>query len=125
TQALIPLLKTPGRFYIWLYPKRGRFYSLLLNSVRFFTSRMPKHLLLLLLKKAVPLFRLWKRLKRENYYTRIAPDDEIINLFDCYSPRYQHRHHPAELQQWFSEMGFGRIDILHYNKYNLDALALK
>ena len=125
-QALMPLLRKHGRFYIWLYPKRGFVYTSVLNSIRFFTSRVPKKILLLILKKAVVLFELWKKIKRENYYSNIRGREEIvISLFDCYSPRYRHTHFPEEVEQWFYEKNIKRVKLLHFSKYNLDMLAIK
>ncbi len=124
-QALMPLVKKTGRFYIWLYPKRSFLFMVTIKYIRFFTSRLPRNLLWTLLRLSIPLFNFWKLIKHENYFTAIREDEVLINLFDCYSPRYQHRHTPLEITAWFKEKGFTETSLLHFNKDNLDMIAIK
>lgn len=128
-QALMRLLKKHGRFYIWLYPRRGFIYTTILNSIRFFTSRMPPNMLWSILKRSVVLFDLWKQIKQwtglSNSKGHLSMDEKMLGLFDTYSPRYRHTHHPEEVKQWFKEKNFAKTDVLHFSKHNLDMLAIR
>ncbi len=128
-QALMHLLKKQGRFYLWLYPKRCFIYTMVLNFVRFFTSRIPPFILWQVLKISLPLFNLWSKVKSKHNsscpYSYLSTDDRMIGLFDTYSPKYRHTHYPEEVEQWFKEQNFERTNLLHFNKYNFDMLAIK
>ena len=66
--------------------------------------RWPPSLLLLYLKHAFPFSD-----------QGLGLDNDILDTFDAYSPRYHGVHSPDEVEEWFREAGLVDIHRLPWN----------
>ncbi len=116
-----PLVKPGGTLAIWVYSSRLRWALFGGELLRPITSRMSPQQLLRLVRWIVP--RAWALKRRMPALHRLVdlalptsnhPDPEwrILDTFDWYSPRYQHKHTYAEVEGWFRSLGFEEVERL-------------
>ena len=115
------LVKPGGTLAVWVYSKRLRKTLFGSEVLRPLTSRMPPDRLLKLVQQVTPRMRAIKRRlpiakPAVDFFlpTSNHPDPEwqILDTFDWYSPRYQWKHTYQEVEGWFTELGFERIERL-------------
>ncbi|HOX23372.1 MAG TPA: class I SAM-dependent methyltransferase, partial [Elusimicrobiales bacterium] len=117
--SLVPLLKKGALASIWVYSKEDAYMRLshrFSDFYRIFTSRLPKKLLWQLSRLSVPLYYL-KKIKKLHTLLDVVlpmsnhpePQWRVLDTFDWYSPRYQHKHTYAEVDAWFKEAGFEEV----------------
>ncbi len=109
-QGLLSFLKPGGTIAIWVYPDK-------VNFVRRkqwipFTSRIPPRLFYEWCRWSVPIARRRSRNLFVRTLSRLFPvsrggseEDDILNTFDGFSPRYHGVHSPAEVEEWFRAAG--------------------
>ena len=109
------LVKPGGTLAVWLYSRRLRVTHLGSEVMRPVTSRLPEDRLLGIVRQVVPrVDRVHERFPVVSKPLRVVlptsahPDPEwrILDTFDWYSPRYQHKHTDAEVTGWFRRLGF-------------------
>jgi len=118
--VLPPLLTPGGRIAIWVYGKKP---GPVLGSdlLRPITSRLPKDFLLRMCRGAMWLGK-WERrpvigrLLQTLLPVSVHRDPEWrwLDTFDWYSPRFQHKHSFAEVEDWFQEAGLEGIRRLSF-----------
>jgi len=112
----LPRLLAPGgSVSIWVYSNESRYEkarNFVTDVYRFFTSRMPIRLLWLLCHLAIPMYYLKKLGKPGAILEILLPtsnsrnvEERVLNTFDWYSPKYQHKHTFAEVEAWFIAAG--------------------
>ncbi|PZR99800.1 MAG: hypothetical protein DLM67_02990 [Candidatus Nephthysia bennettiae] len=123
-ERLPRLLKPGGRIAIWVYSTRLRRWSWTSDAYRVITSRVPKEQLYRACRIVNPMYELRTRLgRRSPLLARLAggvlptsthshPEWRVLDTFDWYSPRYQHKHSPAEVRGWFEAQGLQEIRLL-------------
>lgn len=115
--SLVPMVKPDGTMCVWVYSRR---LHLLLGSqvLRSVTKRLPRDVLLQVVRKATPrVYDIKRRIpsiaRGLDVLIPISnhPDPawRILDTFDWYSPRYQHKHSFEEVERWFDKQGF--VDI--------------
>jgi ubiquinone/menaquinone biosynthesis C-methylase UbiE/uncharacterized protein YbaR (Trm112 family) len=120
-KKIVGTLKPGGRCFIWVYhPITEEFYGrswrklAVYNWIRVHvTSRLPIKVQSALYLSLMPLF--WVKQSIERLFgrreTRLTWREKMQALFDFFSPRYQHRHDPDEVTQWFHEAGFDNVAV--------------
>ena len=119
---LTPLVKDNGRAFIWVYGKRGALVRAYMSHGRF-------------LRKHIPLKKLFAYCKLISLPYKVITDllmffhiydfrkrttrEITLDLFDMFSPEFNHSHTPAELTQWFTEQGFSDLSIAGISKHGL------
>ena len=114
-EALLPFLKPGGTIAIWVYPDTPEFVRR--RQWIPFTSRIPPRLFYEWCRWFVPVAR---RISRYHvgraWLRRLFPvsrggseEEDILNTFDGFSPRYHGVHSPDEVESWFREAGL--VDI--------------
>jgi SAM-dependent methyltransferase len=116
-RKLVPLLKPGGRVAIWVYPREGAFVTR--SAWIPFTSRIPPRAFYAWCRWFVPRAQ---RLPSRHLqaFSRMFPfsaqglgiENDILDTFDGYSPRYHGIHAPAEVEGWFAESGL--VDVRHF-----------
>lgn len=117
--SLPVLLKRGGRISIWVYAR-----SLVRTPSGFyrrFTTRMPKRLLHWMCHAAVPIYY-FQRVPYLGALLHItiptSPHTDwrwrVLDTYDWYSPRYQHKHTFEEVVNWFEEAGLVKIKVLGF-----------
>ncbi|MGZ8901891.1 MAG: class I SAM-dependent methyltransferase [Limisphaerales bacterium] len=108
---LVPLLKRGGTIAIWVYPRDGD-YVVRSEWVRF-VNKIPPRMFYSWCRWFVPwaqahLANPWiGALRRAFPFTSdgLGIENDILDTFDAYSPKYHHPHNPEEVEQWFREVG--------------------
>lgn len=112
---LVPLLKPGGEICIWVYPAQGDYIKRAAWIP--FTYRIPDRWFYGWCRVFVP----WALRHMNNpvvqYIHRAFPfsnqglgvENDILDTFDGYSPRYHEIHNPDEVVTWFNEAGL--IDV--------------
>ena len=116
-ERLVPLLKPGGTIAIWIYSGEPQHQMSQVGSdfYRLFTTRMDRERLLRWATRVQGLGRLY-RTRFGRYLTPLLPvsthekrEWRILDTFDWYSPRYQHKHRWREVESWFRDAGLTEI----------------
>mgnify|MGYP003665813624 CR=1 FL=1 len=114
--------KPGGRVYVQLYRKREFWVGVPNRIIRFFTSRLPVKLLYSLCMLMAPVHRFLvlcvAKLRGEaSPIQNTTRREQAVSLFDNYSPRYQYRYTPLEVQKMFEVRGLtGVRDVTFENE---------
>ena len=119
-QKLVPLLRPGGRMAIWVYPREGLFVTR--SAWIPFTSRIPTRAFYAWCQWFVPRAQ---RLPARHLQalSRLFPfsmqglgiENDILDTFDGYSPRYHGVHSPEEVKGWFRDAGLA--DLREYTTF--------
>lgn len=117
-QYLTPLLKPGGEIAIWVY-SNSEHYATRARWIPF-TSRIPKQWYYSFCRVFVP----WALRRRDTTFVKhlrhvfpfsdqgLGMENDILDTFDGYSPRYHGTHSPEEVAGWFQSAGLTDIRIL-------------
>ncbi|HMF14142.1 MAG TPA: methyltransferase domain-containing protein [Gemmataceae bacterium] len=114
-EALPRLLKPGGEIAIWVYPDEGE-YATRAKWIPF-TSRIAKAWYHSFCKVFVP-WALRRGNSRFVYHLRhlfpisdqgLGIENDVLDTFDAYSPRFHGVHSPAEVKDWFRAAGLTNI----------------
>ena len=120
-KRLVPLLKKGGEICIWVYPKEDPYIKRAAWIP--LTSRIPKAWLYRWCRWFVPLAHKNlnnKFIKRiHNFFPfstqSLGIENNILDTFDGYSPKYHWLHSPEEVVGWFKEAGLVNIQVFPWN----------
>lgn len=113
--SLVPLLKRGGTISIWVYPREGD-YIVRERWIKF-VNKIPPKMFYDWCRWFVP----WAQSRLANPWVgmirRLFPfstqglgiENDILDTFDGYSPRYHGIHSPEEVEGWFREAGLINI----------------
>jgi len=114
-EMLVPYLKPGGEIAIWVYPDAGDYAT----RARWipFVSRIPQTFFYTWCRWFVPLMHSINECKLQKYIQKVFPysnqglglENDILDTFDGYSPKYHGVHTPKEVHKWFSELGMENI----------------
>jgi SAM-dependent methyltransferase len=113
--ALVPYLRHGGTMAIWVYPAEGDFVTR--KQWIPFTSRIPDRMFHEWCRWFVPLAHrrpnnlLIECINRVFPFSRqgLGLENDILDTFDGYSPRFHGIHTPSEVESWFREAGLVAI----------------
>lgn len=113
--ALVPCLKHGGTIAIWVYPAEGDFITR--KQWIPFTSRIPDRMFYEWCRWFVPFAQYRPNSLLIRCVNRIFPfsrqglglENDILDTFDGYSPRFHGIHTPGEVESWFREAGLVAI----------------
>ncbi|KWT84957.1 class I SAM-dependent methyltransferase [Candidatus Magnetominusculus xianensis] len=117
-QKLIPLLKKGGEICIWVYPSEGSYRRRAAWIP--FTNKIPTKWFYRWCQIFVPFatehYRIFRFLTAFFPFSNsgIGVDNDILDTFDCYSPKYHGIHSPDEVVAWFEECGLGNIQTFSF-----------
>lgn len=118
-EALLPFLKPGGEIAIWLYPKEGDFITR--NYWMPFTRIIPKRMFYEWCRWFVP----WALKDEDSALTGaiqsvfpfsnqgLGIENDILDTFDGYSPRYHGIHSLEEVTQWYEDNGLVDVGTPH------------
>ena len=117
--SLIRLVKPGGKIAIWVYSNEGltkKFTNATSGAFRIITTRMPRSMLSRLCYVSLPLYYVNKipvvgMVTKGLFLISNEPDPEwrVLDTFDWYSPKYQHKHSYREVHSWFENVGLTEI----------------
>ena len=113
--ALVPYLKHGGTIAIWVYPAEGDFIKR--KQWIPFTSRIPARMFYQWCRWFVPIANahpnnlLIRGIYQAFPFSRqgLGLENDILDTFDGYSPRFHGIHTPGEAEGWFREAGLVNI----------------
>jgi SAM-dependent methyltransferase len=123
---LAATVKKGGRFFIWLYERKGsimwRMKRRIFDFFRSIVSRLPPSVQKIIVRFFTQIiFSAYKMAGKKLDYETLH-----VDMFDSITPRWRHYHTPEEVSRWYFESGFGAIRITHWNnKYGFGVYALK
>jgi SAM-dependent methyltransferase/uncharacterized protein YbaR (Trm112 family) len=114
-QALVPYVRHGGTIAIWVYPVETDFVTrkqwipftsripdrMFYEWCRWFVpfaSRRPNNLLIRCIRRVFPFSR-----------QGLGLENDILDTFDGYSPRFHGIHTPEEVEGWFTEAGLADV----------------
>ena len=112
---LVPLLKPGGTIAIWVYPQEGDY--VLRKAWIPFTNKIPPQMFYQWCRWFVP----WAQRHPGNHWVgfirRVFPfstqglglENDVLDTFDGYSPKYHGIHSVEEVRQWFQEAGLVHV----------------
>lgn len=108
-------LKPGGELAIWVYPAEGDYLAR--RPWIPFTSRIPRRTFYRFCRTFVPWVHRHPHSALVQFIRMVFPfsaqglglENDILDTFDGYSPRYHGVHSPAEVEGWFRE--FGLVDV--------------
>lgn len=114
-RRLVPLLKPGGTIAIWVYPAEGD-YVPRSHWVRF-VNKIPPKMFYTWCRWYVPYMHQRTGDPLANWFERAFPcsrqglglENDILDTFDGYSPRYHGIHSPDEVKEWFRAEGLADI----------------
>lgn len=115
--ALAPLVKPKGKYFVWLYKKdlkgiyktKEVFVQIIRSVLRPLPKWMIKKLCYVGAVVLIARLRILKIVGIEK--RRIIPAWlKTLNLFDTFTPTYNHLHTVDEVIPWYQEMGFKNIE---------------
>lgn len=117
---LVPLLKPGGTLCIWVYPDTPHYRLRRLWSP--FLRRLPPRWFYAWCRRFVPLARarqnepLLRAVRRYFEWSEqsLGIENDILDTFDAYSPRYHWTHTPDEVTNWFREAGLTQVEALAF-----------
>jgi len=110
-EKLVSLLRPGGTIAIWVYPKEGDY--IVRNEWIPFTNKIPPRMFYTWCRWFVP----WAQARLDKPLVGIARrlfpfstqglgiENDILDTFDGYSPKYHGIHSPDEVESWFRGMG--------------------
>ncbi len=110
-EALVPLLKRGGTIAIWVYPDEGDYA--VRNHWIPWVNKIPSRMFYEWCRWFVPFVNRRKGSRLQQLAQRLFPysqqsygiENDILDTFDGYSPRYHGTHSPAEVIGWFEAAG--------------------
>jgi SAM-dependent methyltransferase len=119
---LVPFLKPGGTIAIWVYPREGD-YAIRERWIRF-VNKIPPQVFYAWCRWFVPWAQArpsdpWVALIRGMFpfsTQGMGVENDILDTFDGYSPRYHWVHSPEEVEAWFQEAGL--VDIRRPSDWN-------
>jgi SAM-dependent methyltransferase len=114
------LLKPGGEIAIWVYPNDEAYVSA--GKWIPFTYPLPARWYYSFCKVFVPWARRHRTNRLVHWLGMVFPfsdqglgiENDILDTFDSYSPRFYHTHSPAEIRKWFHETGLTDVRELEH-----------
>jgi len=114
-KKLVPLLKPGGSIAIWVYPDAGDYVTRAQWIP--FTHRIPDKMFYEWCRWFVPLANKFRTTNLVQWLSKVFPfsyqglgtENDILDTFDGYSPRYHGIHSVVEVMEWFRESGLINI----------------
>lgn len=124
--TLAGTVKKDGRFFIWLYEKKGGLFwkikRLLFDFFRMIVSRLPASMQKIIVGIFTRTLFLFYKVtgKKLDYHTL------QVDMYDSLTPRWRWYHTPEEVSRWYFESGFGAVRLTHWdNRYGFGVYAVK
>jgi SAM-dependent methyltransferase len=114
-QKLVPLLKRGGSIAIWVYPNEGDYITR--TQWIPYTYKIPDKMFYEWCRWFVPLANKRRTSNLVQWISKVFPfsyqglgiENDILDTFDGYSPRFHGIHSTEEVKGWFEESGLVNI----------------
>jgi len=119
-KKLVPLVKTGGRLYIWVYGYRALPVRMFAGAGRSLKRIMSLESVMRVCRVVSPFFKVSTEFLDATGLVKFRKRtcrEITLDLFDMWAPRFNHWHKESEVQSWFREMGFTNITISGRQKH--------
>ncbi len=119
---LVPLVKKGGRMFIWVYGKRGLIVRAFMWHGRALCRQLSLKNRLRYCNMLAPFYKVGTEILsnlRIYDFRKRSLREITLDLFDAFSPQYNHMHTPEELSAWFREQQFHNTEIAGISKHGL------
>ena len=114
-RKLVPLLKPGGTIAIWVYPKEGDY--VVRNEWIRFVNKIPPRMFYAWCRWFVPWAQARPSSRLAGLFKRIFPfseqglglENDILDTYDGYSPKFHGIHTPEEVEHWFRNCGLVNV----------------
>jgi len=121
-KAIAPYVKAGGTLAIWVYQKD--IWTYYCDIYRRYTPGMPQSLLHFLSNLSIPYYHFLEAVRVLPWIGELARDRllwylfmpmhkdpfwRVLDTYDWYSPHYQWKHTPDEVEGWFRSLGFSEV----------------
>jgi SAM-dependent methyltransferase len=106
-EALAPLLRPEGTFYVWLY-KYEKVVTPLVNALRLFTTPIPANLFARIARIMAPAFQGFCAATNAlgiRAYASPSRKEAALALMDIFGAPYAHYHSFEEVASWYRDQG--------------------
>ncbi len=117
---LVPLVAPGGRLYVWVYRRRAWPVTLFFACGRALKRFIGLRALLRVCRALSYPYKLGADLLSAAglvHFRKRSTREITLDLFDAFSPRYNHCHSHEEVMGWFREFGFENIAISGVQKH--------
>jgi SAM-dependent methyltransferase len=116
--SLTQALCSGGEIAVWVYDGADKSWYVGSDLLRLVTTRLPQGVLYRLCRVSIPLYHVYRKSRLAPLFNRVLkismhPDPQwrVLDTFDWYAPRYQHRHTLKEVLSWFRAAGLESMTI--------------
>lgn len=123
-----PLVKKGGRIFVWVYGKRNILVRAFMASGRFIARNTSLQFLLGYCRLLAPFYKLITdgvSFLGIAKFRKRSIREITLDLFDAFSPRFNHSHTPKEVGEWLSTQGFDHIAVSGVKKHGFGVLGVK
>ncbi len=123
--ALVPKIKSGGKYYVWLY-RHEPFVTPLLEGIRVITTRIPPRIFYWISLAAAPFFMGLRVILNATGLREYGPTSwkaAALALIDIFASPYAHPHSPTEVKGWFEEKGFVDFGVVEIKRRGFGARA--
>ncbi len=124
------LLKTHGKYYVWVYRKDltdQKTIRTMIFYLRYITTRLPLSVVNIMCIILAPfvkyhahlLTRIGKRIS-----VKRSINEHRLSLYDLLTPKFVHRHTISEIKKWFKEVGFN-AELIWQNRNGFGILGIR
>jgi ubiquinone/menaquinone biosynthesis C-methylase UbiE/uncharacterized protein YbaR (Trm112 family) len=119
-EQIYPLVKTGGRVYVWVYGERPFAVVVFQWAGRQARKVLPLKALYYICRGLSPIYKVSSEtLDKLNLmkFRKRTTREITLDLFDAFSPQFNHRHKPDEVMSWFREHQFQNIHVSGIQKH--------
>ncbi|MGI6455139.1 MAG: class I SAM-dependent methyltransferase [bacterium] len=119
-ERIYPLVREGGRVYVWVYGKRPLAVVLFQGSGRMIRKVVPLKVLYLMCAVLAPFYKVTSEILNQlhiMHFRKRTTREITLDLFDAFSPQFNHRHTHDEVVEWFKRHHFRNVQISGIQKH--------
>lgn len=117
---IYPLIKTDGRVYVWVYGQRPLPVVAFQWAGRQLRKRVSLKTLYYFCKVISPVYKIaceFLNLLGVYSFRKRTTREITLDLFDAFSPQFNHRHKESEVMDWFKKRNFRNVNLSGIQKH--------
>lgn len=118
--SIVRLTKKGGRLYVWVYGKRALPVRIFFWSGRYLKRFLSLRSLALFCRMLAPGYKVATQILNFSgimEFRHRTTKEITLDLFDAFTPRFNHWHTEEEVQSWFQSYGFKNIRVSGRQKH--------
>lgn len=123
-----PLVKKGGKIFVWVYAKRNIVVRAFMRSGRLIARNTSLQFLLGYCRILAPFYKIitdGASFLGIAEFGRRSIREVTLDLFDAFSPRFNHSHTPEEVSEWLATQGFNEQAISGVKKHGFGVRGVR